>query len=330
MHTNEKAHMTFKETMMKRPIQILTAAILALAMQVSACTDVIVVEPTPQQDTVTHTDTQEPPIEPDTTDGPDDVETPDDIIDTPPDTSVEIDIDDPVDPIDPVKDEDNDGVPSTIDCDDTDPAITTMRQFYADVDGDGYGVDTNQVVDCKAPEGYAAEAGDCNDDDDSVYPGAIEYCDGVDNDCNSATNETNLVTLEQSTLMTPQGKAFVNRTNIETQNKSNGPRTVITLTSGGNLSPVGTPTLKVCEGTHYVDITVNGPARIEGVAKGAKLNGSNEGTIITKTGSGKLTLANIKLYDGVGSGELVTGYYNTVASVAPCSVTVVKWFSAIP
>jgi hypothetical protein len=41
-------------------------------------------------------------------------------------------------------------------------------------------------------DGFSDNAGDCNDSEASVYPGAIEVCDGLDNDCNQATDDIDL------------------------------------------------------------------------------------------------------------------------------------------
>jgi len=32
-------------------------------------------------------------------------------------------------------------------------------------------------------DGWSIDDGDCNDEDDTVYPGANEICNGIDNDC---------------------------------------------------------------------------------------------------------------------------------------------------
>ncbi len=74
------------------------------------------------------------------------------------------------------------------DCDAAvDEEVTTT--FYADADGDGYGVDTDTTEACEVPSGYATRSGDCDDTDAGVNPGATEICDGLDNDCDTDTDE---------------------------------------------------------------------------------------------------------------------------------------------
>ena len=90
-------------------------------------------------------------------------------------------------------DRDGDGVLGFDDCDDEDPDAWDFSQVYADADGDGRGTgDTFQTCG-PAGDGQATEDGDCDDGDATVYPGATEICDGVDNDCDgTADNEEQL------------------------------------------------------------------------------------------------------------------------------------------
>lgn len=66
--------------------------------------------------------------------------------------------------------------------------------YYQDLDGDGYGNADVEKPDCKKPSGFVESAGDCDDSNPNVKPGAKEVCDGADNNCDNQTDE-NLPTL---------------------------------------------------------------------------------------------------------------------------------------
>ncbi len=97
------------------------------------------------------------------------------------------------------------------DCDDTDPSINpleievcngaddncngeldeglALETFFIDVDGDGYGVEDETIEACAVPDGYSELDTDCDDGESSTRPGAYEFCDEVDNDCDGDVDD---------------------------------------------------------------------------------------------------------------------------------------------
>ncbi len=72
------------------------------------------------------------------------------------------------------------------DCDgDIDEAFSP---FYADLDGDGHGAGDPAYATAK-PAGHVGLNDDCDDTRDSIYPGAPELEDGLDNDCDTVVPE---------------------------------------------------------------------------------------------------------------------------------------------
>ncbi|RKG89192.1 hypothetical protein D7W82_07985 [Corallococcus sp. CA049B] len=65
----------------------------------------------------------------------------------------------------------------------------SFQSWYRDQDGDSYGQTSQSVLACVQPAGHAPNAGDCNDSNPALHPGAPEICDGVDNDCDSLVDE---------------------------------------------------------------------------------------------------------------------------------------------
>ncbi len=76
------------------------------------------------------------------------------------------------------------------DCDgEVDERPVNPSWYYADADGDGYGVG-EAVPACEAPEGYGGGVGDCDDANPSAYPGAPETCrTGYDADCDGEVQD---------------------------------------------------------------------------------------------------------------------------------------------
>jgi len=71
------------------------------------------------------------------------------------------------------------------DCNGLDDDELTFESWFPDGDGDGYGHPDQKVETCDGPPaGFIDRGRDCDDADPTAYPGAIEICDGVLNDCN--------------------------------------------------------------------------------------------------------------------------------------------------
>ena len=63
------------------------------------------------------------------------------------------------------------------------------NKYYADSDEDGYGTGAPKCL-CVSVRDYPTlEAGDCDDSNRKVYPGAKESCNGLDDNCNGEVDE---------------------------------------------------------------------------------------------------------------------------------------------
>ncbi len=75
------------------------------------------------------------------------------------------------------------------DCDDAKASLNPDTTWYVDADSDGHGGTASVKHACVAPAGYVAAPDDCDDGSNLRYPGKIEACDGVDNDCDGLADE---------------------------------------------------------------------------------------------------------------------------------------------
>ena len=83
-------------------------------------------------------------------------------------------------------DDDCDGLPDLADSS-LDPA--QILEVWNDEDEDGWGTGDSRVA-CEVQPRFAVRAGDCQDDNAAVNPGAEEACnDGLDNNCNEQIDE---------------------------------------------------------------------------------------------------------------------------------------------
>ena len=64
--------------------------------------------------------------------------------------------------------------------------------YYYDLDNDGYGLTGDSECWCSPNGTYrGTSSGDCDDNDFAIHPGATEWCDSADNDCDGSIDEQN-------------------------------------------------------------------------------------------------------------------------------------------
>jgi hypothetical protein len=81
--------------------------------------------------------------------------------------------------------------PEDDDCNGTNNDLDAINcvAHYTDIDGDGFGVGTPACYCAPSGDFRALDPDDCNDGDSTVYPGAPEPCNGVDNDCDAVADD---------------------------------------------------------------------------------------------------------------------------------------------
>ncbi len=77
--------------------------------------------------------------------------------------------------------------------DDDDGDVTGASTWYLDSDGDGFGLASTSTTACVQPSDHVADDRDCDDADASRHPGADEYCNGEDDDCDGTIDEDTAV-----------------------------------------------------------------------------------------------------------------------------------------
>ncbi len=113
-----------------------------------------------------------------------------------------------------ITDADKDGYSTAEDCDDSDGTIHpgareycngidedcdgqvdegVKGSFYLDNDSDGFGDPDQLLESCQQPDYYVEDDSDCDDANADRHPGAEEYCNGADDDCDGQVDEDDAV-----------------------------------------------------------------------------------------------------------------------------------------
>ena len=123
------------------------------------------------------------------------------------------------------------------DCDDSDAAIGKAATFYFDQDGDGFGVASSAVTACSPPPDHVTQSGDCDDDNATVYPGAEEICDGIDNDCDGEIDEAVDCTTQSDFWLEAECAAVGSAWSVEEDVSASGGKYVVMRTDNAMKSP---------------------------------------------------------------------------------------------
>ena len=64
-----------------------------------------------------------------------------------------------------------------------------LDQYFADIDGDGFGNLFSDSLACDLPLGYVPDSTDCDDANTEVFPSAEDICNAIDDNCNGIIDE---------------------------------------------------------------------------------------------------------------------------------------------
>lgn len=92
-----------------------------------------------------------------------------------------------------IYDADSDGLYNWLDTNSDGDLLLDADEYGFDLDFDGLpdyiDADSPEVVVDLDGDGYSENQGDCNDSNSGIYPGALEVCDTIDNDCDGIVDE---------------------------------------------------------------------------------------------------------------------------------------------
>jgi hypothetical protein len=146
---------------------------------------------------------------------------------------------------------------------------------------------------------------DCDDADPVTYPGAVELCDGRQNDCSGQWNDDKGL----ATWFTPQGSP----TDVTADIRAG------TLWEPEHMAIDSSGMLTLCSGKWYATLSIGGEdVTIRGIGPDVALVGDRIGALITvETGASTFVLEDVTVRDGWSA----DGGGLTVAATEPVDVT---------
>lgn len=203
--------------------------------------------------------------------------------------------------------------------------------WYADSDGDGYGDAASTFFTCDpAPVGYVMDATDCNDAAATVYPGATEICDGLDNDCDGDIDEDVV-----SATITPAGVVSTCKGVNTTLTANAGESYTYQWFKNGNIIAGATDVTFSSNKPGYYQVQVNLPEGCFALSPVTTITVSPNPNANISAPNGTSLCATVKLkasydasytyqwYDGAGeiAGATAYQYFPTMAGNYYCIVT---------
>lgn len=188
---------------------------------------------------------------------------------------------------------------SLSDDDDSGVDSRTKTTFYIDADKDTYGSSrATGVLFCDNPSTttsvYVTDNTDCDDTTDTINPGQAEVCDGLDNDCDASTNEDGTARL-------------VTRTGTTTDYDAATMTSLFGSASSPKSGAASAGDWTFCKGTYYAnEMNLGTGGSISGQTgdpADVVFSGGTTNKSVFSLTSGTLSLENITIQDGVGSGK---------------------------